>query len=108
VFRRLQAEAVAGFIRHLAKGWQLHVNIETLTTTTNPCKVKAFNFLNAFKQVLVGFSLSFPHFLTPFVMFMEASSQPQVASCNSGKTGLQGYSAFFLRSLDSAAWTPPC
>jgi hypothetical protein len=62
MFRRLQAEAVSGFIRHLAKGWQLHVNIEAFATTTNPCKVEAFNFLNAFKQVSVDFSLSFPHF----------------------------------------------
>jgi hypothetical protein len=37
------------------------------------------------------------------MMFMEASSQPQAASRNSGKTGLQGYSAFFVRSLDSAS-----
>jgi hypothetical protein len=55
MFRRLQAEAVAGFIRHLAKGRQLYVNIEAFATATNPCKVEAFNFLNAFKQVLVHF-----------------------------------------------------
>jgi hypothetical protein len=62
MFRRLQAEAVAGFIRHLAKGWKFHINIETLTATTNPCEIEAFNFINAFKQVFVDFSLSFPHF----------------------------------------------
>jgi hypothetical protein len=62
MFRRLQAEAVAGFIRHLAKGRQLHVNIEAFPAATNPCKVEAFNFLNAFKQVSVDFFLSFPHF----------------------------------------------
>jgi hypothetical protein len=39
-------------------------------------------------------------------MFMEASSQPQVASCNSGKTGLQGYSALHAHSTDNAYFSP--
>jgi hypothetical protein len=59
MFRRLQAEAVSGFIRHLAKGWQLHVNIEAFATTTKATKEKA---LNLFFNVFIS---SLRHFYSP-------------------------------------------
>jgi hypothetical protein len=66
MFRRLQAEAVAGFVRHLAKGWKLHVNIETLATATKAAKEKALNlFFNVFISSLRHFYS--PHSLSMFM-----------------------------------------
>jgi len=66
VFRRLQAEAVAGFIRHLAKGWKFHINIEAFATATKAAKEKALNlFFNVFISSLRHFYS--PHSLSMFM-----------------------------------------